>query len=108
MERKPCLCVLTMPVRKNADGWDARILAFARTGTGRPPLGDSPGRSSRREDSLMASEDPNPLEELLNRAGRAAQPRHPGWKDLPDRLQHTPQLPARSRWRWWWLAPAPL
>jgi hypothetical protein len=46
--------------------------------------------------------DPDPLEPLLDAAGRAAQPADPGWDRLADRLVRTPQ--GRRR-RLWWLAP---
>jgi hypothetical protein len=46
--------------------------------------------------------DPDPLEPLLDAAGRAAQPADPGWDRLADRLAQTPQ---RRRRRLWWLAP---
>lgn len=46
--------------------------------------------------------DPDPLEPLLDAAGRAAQPADPGWDRLADRLARTPQ---RRRRRLWWLAP---
>jgi hypothetical protein len=56
----------------------------------------------------MPTEDPRPLENLLDEAGRAVQPSHPGWQDLPRRLEQRPQA-GPSRWpRWWLLAPAPL
>jgi len=41
------------------------------------------------------------LRELLDEAGRAAQPRHPGWDTLPRRLAGLPQLRRRR-----WLLPA--
>ncbi len=47
--------------------------------------------------------DPDPLEPLLDAAGRAAQPADPGWDRLPDRLARTPQQ--RRRRHLWWLAP---
>jgi hypothetical protein len=46
--------------------------------------------------------EPDPLETLLDAAGRAAQPADPGWERLPDRLARTPQ---QRRRRLWWLAP---
>jgi len=56
----------------------------------------------------MPPEDNRPIEELLDAAGRAVQPAHPGWADLPQRLGRTPQTP-RPRWgRWWLLTPLPL
>ncbi|HEV3259593.1 MAG TPA: hypothetical protein VG013_22190 [Gemmataceae bacterium] len=56
----------------------------------------------------MPPEDTRPIEELLDAAGRAVQPAHPGWPALPQRLGQTPQT-RRPRWpRWWWLAPLPL
>ncbi|HEX5273539.1 MAG TPA: hypothetical protein VFW33_23750, partial [Gemmataceae bacterium] len=45
--------------------------------------------------------DPDPLEPLLDAAGRAAQPADPGWDRLAERLARTPQ----RRRRLWWLAP---
>ena len=47
--------------------------------------------------------DPDPLEPLLDAAGRAAQPADPGWDRLGERLAQTPQK--RRRRRLWWLAP---
>jgi hypothetical protein len=47
--------------------------------------------------------DPDPLEPLLDAAGRGAQPADPGWDLLAERLAHTPQR--RRRRRLWWLAP---
>jgi hypothetical protein len=46
--------------------------------------------------------DPDPLEPLLDAAGRAAQPADPGWDRLGERLARTPQ---HRRRRLWWLAP---
>jgi hypothetical protein len=46
--------------------------------------------------------DPDPLEPLLDAAGRAAQPADPGWDRLADRLANTSQ---RRRRHLWWLAP---
>jgi hypothetical protein len=48
------------------------------------------------------STEPDPLEPLLDAAGRAAQPTSPGWEQMPGRLEGRPQkkrLPLR------WLAP---
>jgi hypothetical protein len=47
--------------------------------------------------------DPDPLEPLLDAAGRAVQPADPVWDRLPDRLALTRQQ--RRRRRLWWLAP---
>lgn len=47
--------------------------------------------------------EPDPLEPLLDAAGRAAQPTDPDWERLPERLAQTPQR--RRRRRLWWLAP---
>ena len=44
----------------------------------------------------------DPLEPLLDAAGRAAQPTSPGWEQLPGRLEGTPQ---QKRLRLRWLAP---
>jgi hypothetical protein len=41
------------------------------------------------------------LEDLLDAAGRSAQPTHPGWQQLPQRLARLPQRLRRLRWRWW-------
>jgi hypothetical protein len=46
--------------------------------------------------------DPDPLEPLLDAAGRSVQPADPGWERLPQRLQQTPQ---QRRRRLWWFAP---
>jgi hypothetical protein len=47
--------------------------------------------------------EPDPLERLLDAAGRSAQPTDPGWDRLPQRLAQTPRQ--RRRRRLWWLAP---
>src|SRR5438552_8756206 len=54
----------------------------------------------------MLSEDKQRLEKLLDAAGRAVQPTHPGWQTLSQRLATTTQVRRRS-WPWLWLAPAP-
>jgi hypothetical protein len=46
--------------------------------------------------------EPDPLEPLLDAAGRSAQPTDPAWDRLAERLAQTPQ---RRRRRLWWLAP---
>jgi len=55
----------------------------------------------------MPLENSDPLERLLDKAGRAVQPTSPGWSTLADRLTHTPQHAARRPRRWLWLVPAP-
>jgi hypothetical protein len=50
----------------------------------------------------MSPEEKDPLEELLDAAGRSVQPSHEGWQRLPERLAGRPQQRPRSR-RWWWL-----
>ncbi|HKI33187.1 MAG TPA: hypothetical protein VKA46_15150 [Gemmataceae bacterium] len=47
--------------------------------------------------------EPDPLEPLLDAAGRSTQPADPAWDHLPQRLAQTPQQ--RRRRRLWWLAP---
>jgi hypothetical protein len=47
----------------------------------------------------MPPEERDPLEDLLDAAGRAVQPGHPGWQSLNDRLAARPQQRRRSR-RW--------
>jgi hypothetical protein len=46
--------------------------------------------------------EPDPLEPLLDAAGRAAQPTSPGWEQMPGRLEGRPQW---KRLRLRWLAP---
>jgi hypothetical protein len=46
--------------------------------------------------------DPDPLEPLLDAAGRSVQPTDPRWDQVADRLARTPQ---QRRRRLWWLAP---
>src|SRR5919201_1029739 len=53
----------------------------------------------------MSSEQDRRMERLLDAAGRAVQPTHPGWQTLPERLSRLPQA-GRGR-HWWWLVPAP-
>ncbi len=48
------------------------------------------------------SNEPDPLEPLLDTAGRAAQPTSPGWEEMPGRLQGRRQW---KRLRLRWLAP---
>jgi hypothetical protein len=50
----------------------------------------------------MPPEDRDPLEDLLDAAGRAVQPAHPGWQQLTERLARRPQQ-RQHRSRWWWL-----
>jgi len=47
--------------------------------------------------------DPDPLEPLLDAAGRSAQPTDPAWDSLPERLAQRPR--ERRRSGLWWLAP---
>jgi hypothetical protein len=44
--------------------------------------------------------DDRPLENLLDAAGRAVQPSHPGWQQFAERLARTPQVKRRFL-RWW-------
>jgi hypothetical protein len=55
----------------------------------------------------MPADERDPLDRLLDAAGRAVQPAHPGWADLPRRLGRLPHA-ARRRRRWWLLAPLPV
>ena len=48
----------------------------------------------------MPSPEKQPLEDLLDAAGRAVQPSVPGWQTLPTRLAQTPQLQPWSLGRW--------
>jgi hypothetical protein len=48
----------------------------------------------------MPSPEKQPLEDLLDAAGRAVQPGVPGWQTLPARLAQTPQLQPWSLGRW--------
>src|SRR5205823_2429854 len=48
----------------------------------------------------MPSGDPQPLESLLDAAGRAVQPTVPGWQTLPERLAQIPQLQPDPLGRW--------
>ena len=48
----------------------------------------------------MPSGDHQPLEDLLNAAGRDVQPSVPGWQTLPIRLAQTPQIKPLSLGRW--------
>jgi hypothetical protein len=50
----------------------------------------------------MSPDEKDPLEELLDAAGRSVQPAHEGWQHLPERLARQPQQRRRLR-RWWWL-----
>src|SRR5262249_29081756 len=50
----------------------------------------------------MPPEERDPLEDLLDAAGRAVQPSHEGWQHLTERLARRPQR-RRSRAVWWWL-----
>jgi hypothetical protein len=52
----------------------------------------------------MPNEEQRPLEELLDAAGRSAQPTHPGWEKMTEKLASRPQRP-RRRARLWWFAP---
>jgi hypothetical protein len=49
----------------------------------------------------MPPEDRDPLEELLDAAGRSVQPAHEGWQHLPERLARRPQERRRPRSLWW-------
>lgn len=49
----------------------------------------------------MPPEDRDPLEELLDAAGRSVQPTHEGWQHLPERLARRPQQRRRPRSLWW-------
>ncbi|MCI0459076.1 MAG: hypothetical protein L0Z62_19135 [Gemmataceae bacterium] len=49
---------------------------------------------------MPPAEDDRPLEDLLDSAGRVAQPTAFGWEALPARLAQTPQKPALSLGRW--------
>jgi hypothetical protein len=51
----------------------------------------------------MPPEDRDKLEELLDAAGRAAQPVHEGWRHLNERLARRPQQRRPARFRRWWL-----
>jgi hypothetical protein len=53
----------------------------------------------------MPPEERRRLEELLDAAGRSAQPTDPGWQQLPERLTRRPQHVRRRR-RWWYLVAA--
>lgn len=55
----------------------------------------------------MPTENPQRLENLLDAAGRAVQPTHPGWQTLPERLARRPQARGRRFRPWLWLMPAP-
>jgi hypothetical protein len=48
----------------------------------------------------VTPEEPDPLEPLLDAAGRAAQPADPAWDRLADRLARTPQAPPGRRLLW--------
>ena len=48
----------------------------------------------------MSSEQDRQIEELLDRAGRDAQPRHRSWETLPARLAGIRQVGARRQRRW--------
>jgi hypothetical protein len=50
----------------------------------------------------MAVPDQRSLERLLDAAGQAVRPTHPGWRTLPQRLARTKQLSRRPTW---WLGP---
>jgi hypothetical protein len=50
----------------------------------------------------MPPDDRDPLEELLDAAGRSVQPVHEGWQHLTERLARRPQQRRQRRLRWWW------